>query len=42
MEMPLAEIQRRKQAFPQGWSLLDLHPTVINVPKRPLSAAYLR
>jgi hypothetical protein len=42
MEMPLQEIQRRKQAFPHGWSLLDLHPTVIQVPKRPLSAAYLR
>jgi hypothetical protein len=42
MEMPLAEIQRRKQAFPHGWSLLDLHPAVISVPKRPLSAAYLR
>jgi hypothetical protein len=42
MEMPLHEIQRRKQAFPHGWSLLDLHPTVIQVPKRPLSAAYLR
>jgi hypothetical protein len=42
MEMPLHEIQRRKQAFPHGWSLLDLHPEVIHVPKRPLSAAYLR
>jgi hypothetical protein len=42
MEMPLHEIKRRKQAFPNGWSLLDLHPMVIQVPKRPLSAAYLR
>ena len=34
MEIPTQEVARRKQAFPSTWNLLDLHPVVIQVPKR--------
>jgi hypothetical protein len=42
MEIPKSEIERRKQQFPTAWKLLDLQPTVIQVPKRAVGAAYLR
>jgi hypothetical protein len=42
MEVPTSEVARRKQLFPRSWKLLDMQPSVIDVPKAPVSAAYLR
>ena len=42
MEVPTSEVARRKQQFPRSWKLLDMQPSVIAVPKPPVSAAYLR
>jgi hypothetical protein len=42
MEVPASEVARRKELFPRSWKLLDMQPSVIAVPKQPVSAAYLR
>jgi hypothetical protein len=42
MHIAGTELDRRKQQFPTCWKMLDLQPSVVPVPRRPVSAAFLR
>jgi hypothetical protein len=42
MEVPRAEMERRRKMFGSNWNLLDLKPVVIEAPKRAVGSAYLR
>jgi hypothetical protein len=42
MHIAGTELDRRKQQFPTCWSKLDLQPSVMPVPRRPVSAAFAR
>lgn len=41
-EITAAEMKRRQEQFPSFWKMLDMRPVAIEVPKRPVSSAYLR